>query len=210
MLCVSVGNIDFKLLMQTIETYEIIEVRLDLLNLTNQQFTSILEFSDKLILTYRVKNHNIDDAYKLLENAISYGVAYIDIANDDLLYYSEIIKDLRETNTKLIISHHDFIKTPGYSEILEIYQSIADMKPDIVKMCFKARESKDVVNTLRLYQLQDKLPLIAFNMGKIGTLSRVFAYKLGAPFMYTAINDESKTESSQLTYREFVELINLI
>lgn len=210
MICISVGNISFEKLIEIVSQFDLVELRLDLLKLTDDEYSELLKYSQKLIVTCRINNDNREYAQKSYEKAAAFGVRYIDIDLVEVNNFKSLIDNIENKNTGLIISHHDFDKTPDLKEIKNIVSKMEIMKPEIYKLCFKATGIDDIIRTLSVYGLYPKNQMVAFNLGSIGSLSRVLALKAGAPFMYAAYNENSKTEMSQLTYSQLHELLKVI
>ena len=87
---------------------------------------------------------------------------------------------------------------------------MSKFKPDIYKLCFKARTMNDIIRTMKLYQNYPQISMVAFNLGDLGTLSRVLALQIGAPFMYASRDSVSKTEDSQMSVFEINSILQLL
>lgn len=210
MICISAGNIGFEKLIEVVSQYDLVELRLDLLKLTDDEYSELLKYPQKLIITCRIDNENRDYTVQSYEKAAESGVRFIDIDLGEVHNFKSLIDNIENKITGLIISHHDFDKTPDLNEINNIVSKMEIMKPDIYKLCFKATGIEDIIRTLSIYGLYPKNQMVAFNLGDIGTLSRILALKAGAPFMYAAYDEDSKTEMSQLTHNQLRELLKVI
>jgi 3-dehydroquinate dehydratase type I len=211
MICVSVGHIEYPELIQILQKYELIEIRLDLLNLDMNQYDEVLQFSDKIIVCYRNKSDKKTELVNsYIEKAIAKKVKYIDLECNLNHCDKYLINKVINSDTKLILSNHNFELTPSEIEIDKIIQSMEQFNPDIFKLCFTANSIDDITNCLNLYKKYINKKLITFNLGDLGSLSRVLALNCGAEFMYAAHSEESKTEQSQLTVNQLSTLYGFI
>lgn len=210
MICVSAGHISFEKLINIIHLYDLVEVRLDLLSLNDMEYSEILKYSHKLIICYRNISTNLDESIQLIEKSINAGAGYIDIDVNEIEDHKSLINKIKLSNSRLILSIHNFDNTPSDFEINQQISEMRTIGPNIYKLCFKANSIEDIIRVQSLYQTYKDLNLIAFNLGELGSLSRIFALKSGAKFMYVAESEESKTESSQLTIKQLNKLFKII
>lgn len=210
MICVSIGKSNLNDLIKIIQNNDLVEIRLDLLKPDFEEFERILEYREKLIITYRLNGNDEAIACKYIENSILKGVKYVDI---DLLDSDKYLKELKligSSETELIMSFHEYDFTPENYYIDELLERMSSFNPSIYKLCFNACSVDDVIRTMMLYEKYPKNKLLAFNLGEIGRLSRLIAIKIGAPYMYASLDNIHKTENSQLTMRELESLLNII
>lgn len=133
----------------------------------------------------------------LLRSAIAAGVEYIDIEAD----IAEQIP--RYGNTKRIISYHQFDDTPDNLE--ELHESMAEEDADIIKIATMATSFSDNLRMIELCK-NAKVPTIGICMGEIGTVTRILANRLGAPFTYAAFTSGKKLAPGQLDWRDMNNL----
>ncbi len=205
MICVSVANISFANLMSQISNFEMLELRLDLLNYSEKQYQEIFRTEKPIIVTYRYGE--IDDTIRIseLKNAILLGANYVDIEIDAKeSFVSEMMNFAKENNCKTVLSFHDFNKTPTKKILNKIIEDAKKLKSDYVKVAAMANSKSDVARVLSLYENNENL--LAFNMGKKGKISRLSSLFLGAEFTYAALSNENTTASGQFTYKELKEL----
>lgn len=200
--------------MSSIKEADLIELRIDYLKDIDEKILEKIIHSKqgKVIVTCRPKNlggnfsGNEKERIRLLKKAIDFGSEYIDIeieTGDDTL--KEIIKNKK--NTKIIISHHDFQKTPGLMELEKIYQKINSFKPDIVKIATTAVSINDCFTIFNL--LKRKNNLAALSMGIKGQLTRILSGKFGSVIVYASMKDGKESAPGQLTLKELKEEYNL-
>ena len=127
--------------------------------------------------------------------------AFVDIDISTLESFPIIVDSLRNTNSRLIASSHDFTKTEQTSDLSKLVKnSIDHYSPHFVKVVRKANEFSDNLRILSLYNLRDKIrpsKLIAFCSGSLGLFSRISCVEFGSPFTYASLPDE-RTAPGQL------------
>ena len=141
------------------------------------------------------------DRLGLLKKAAEAGAAYVDLElNTDATLASELIAAARANNCKSIVSWHDFKCTASKQALTEIFQRQCRSGADIGKIVTTARCFQDVFRVLALQEQASELgfPLIAFCMGKTGTISRVATTDLGGYMTYAAPDNGAPTAPGQL------------
>ncbi len=209
MICVSIANISFDVLMSQISDFEMLELRLDLLDYSEKQYQEIFSTGKPIIATYRYGE--ADDKLRIeeLKKAILLGSDYIDIEIDAKAgFVSEMMTFAQENNCKTVLSFHDFDKTPTKKYLTQIIEDAKNLKSDYVKIATMANNKSDVARILSLYENNNKI--LAFNMGEIGKISRLSSLYLGAEFTYASLSKENSTASGQYTFNELTELKNRI
>jgi 3-dehydroquinate dehydratase/shikimate dehydrogenase len=105
---------------------------------------------------------------KPLLEAIDLGADYVDVEHDA----THLISDRQET--RLIVSYHDFQKTPA--NFVQLHRDLAAKGADVVKIVGMAQRVQD--NLLVFDALvQSHLPTIAIAMGEAGLISRILALR---------------------------------
>ena len=133
----------------------------------------------------------------MLREAIAEGVDYIDL-EDEL---ADRIP--RFGQTKRIISYHNFRKTPA--KLNEIYDRLATLDADIVKIATMAQHPHDNVRMLELVK-NAKIPTVGMCMGDIGTPSRILCGRFGSPFTYSTFHHERALAPGQLSFQQMSEI----
>ena len=117
----------------------------------------------------------------------------------------DLIKYIKETKTKILVSWHDFTKTPSSSILYKKHQQMKKISNNI-KIVTTAKSTKDTAAVLSLYKKQGK-GLIAFAMGDFGRISRILCLHLGAPYTYVSLG--KPVASGQFSLDEIKSLQNL-
>jgi 3-dehydroquinate dehydratase I len=115
----------------------------------------------------------------------------------------KIVKEAKKKKTKVIISYHDFKKTPGKQEMLNIIRKQVSAGADITKIAFKANSYGDALRTMEiLAEKKTTTPIIAISMGEYGKITRVLGPLLGSYLTYAAPEKGKESAPGQLTVEE--------
>lgn len=140
----------------------------------------------------------------ILREAIDIGADYVDVE-----MVSKGIKSFvkKKGKTKLILSWHDFKKTHSLKELRNLLEEMLQRGADIAKIVTLARSFEDNLKLLSLipYGRERKLETIAFCMGDMGRMSRIFAPLFGAPWTYASMDKNHISAPGQLTVKEIKE-----
>ena len=119
---------------------------------------------------------------------------------------------LQESETRLILSWHNFQDTPTREELVGRMALMQDKDADIGKIITTAHSSEDVLRVLALQEVAQQLdfPLIAFCMGRPGVISRVATCDLGGYMTYCAVSANEATAPGQLSVSVLREIYSLM
>lgn len=145
--------------------------------------------------------------------AIQCRAAYVDLelrAEPSLRQH--LLDEIRGSATRLIISHHDFARTPDAGQLSAILQEQAQSGAHIGKIVTMAHDHLDVLRVLNLQceARERNFPLIAFCMGEAGKISRVVTLLLGGFMTYAALDAGQATAPGQLTVQELQAALALL
>ena len=93
---------------------------------------------------------------------------------------------LKKSKCKLLISWHDFKKTPSDSQLRTKFNKMRKFS-NIVKIVTVSKNVSDAARLLSLYSIKSKNKTIAFCMGEQGKFSRILCLHLGSPFTYVSL-----------------------
>ncbi len=96
----------------------------------------------------------------------------------------EVASMVREERKKLIVSYHDFEKTPSESEIEEILGKCREAGADIVKVAFMGKSQEDAARVCCVLSKFNH-PKIFMVMGEVGSFTRVVGFSFGSLLTYT-------------------------
>lgn len=114
--------------------------------------------------------------------------------------------------TRLIVSHHDFNKTPSRKILLGLFRDCVHAGAQVVKIVTWARHAEDNLKMLDLipYARRRNVPIIALCMGEQGRMSRVMAPLLGSLFTFAALERGIESAPGQLTAGETRQIWRLM
>lgn len=148
-----------------------------------------------------------------LIEAIRAGAAYVDIELDAPPYLINRLKEAtNETGSLLILSTHNWKKTPPLAHLNDTIESMKEFEPDIFKVITTAQNTSDILRILNLYDsgILPNTSLVAFAMGEIGRISRVVSLFLGAPFGYVCNDDGEESAPGQLTLSQMKTALEVL
>jgi len=129
-----------------------------------------------------------DEREEIIKGALDLA-DYVDIelSSHDLL--EKVNDKIKEMHKNLIISYHDFEKTPSDEVIRGIIKKSNKYGADVIKYAFYINTHDDVGRLLSItydYYKRGK-KLIAIGMGELGKITRVAGYFFGSIITYTFI-----------------------
>ena len=210
MICISIADVTIDEAVNIIETNELSEVRLDRLVFNKDDIKKLFSSKNKTIATYRPAGGITESERKdWLIAAINAGAEYVDIeveSGDD--FKNEVAAAAKSKGCKIIVSYHDYNKTPLINELEEIIKWCFESKCDIAKICCHVDSSQECARLLSLYSYGNSI--ISIGMGGMGKITRIASLLLGAPFIYASIDDSKKTAPGQIDSKKLKEILNMI
>jgi len=210
MICVSIADVSVNEATQIINENELSEVRMDRLNACMDDIKSLFSLKGKTIATYRpVDGLDEETRKKALILAIESGASYVDVeveAADD--FKADIIAAARRKNCSVIVSYHDFTKTPVMRELEQVLNWCYESGADIAKVACRVNSIEDNAKLLSVYSMNKNV--ISIGMGELGRITRIAAPLLGAPFTYASINRERRTAPGQIDSESLKNIIRMI
>ena len=180
---------------------DIIEVRCEKLN--EKELLKILsEKSLPKILTYRINQFSyskIKDASKKYRIALQHDVEFIDVdINLGKSFINKLKKEIK--GTKLILSYHNYEKTPKLKYLIQILEYSKKFSADYYKIVTFANSVIDNYWILKLLEIATKkgINLISHCMGEYGKAGRFLSYKNGSSFFYSSYNSNRQTADGQI------------
>jgi len=177
---------------------DLVEFRLD--NLSN--FAALEDIAHKKTFPAIAADKSNRDAAttrKRLMTAASSGFEFIDL---DLVspHVRSDVRQVKSMGSGVIVSFHDFSKTPSRNELGEVLDSEIKAGSDVCKVVTTALCPRDNLTILRfLEEESSKTRLVSFAMGHHGIASRILSPLFGAEFTFASLTEASKTADGQLT-----------
>ncbi|QLH10585.1 type I 3-dehydroquinate dehydratase [Nitrosarchaeum sp. AC2] len=201
-------------LKQALKKSDYAEVRFDFLKTDDipQTLENIKDDLKKVVCTLRPKSEggkfegSEKERIAILKLISEYNPFLLDVEFNTIKKNKELAKYLKSTKTRLLISWHDFKKTPKFSELKNKMNQMGKFSNN-VKIVTTAKSAKDSTVTLQLYSQNKKNSLIAFAMGNNGRLSRILCLYLGSPYTYVSLG--KPIAPGQFSVDEVKKIINL-
>ena len=171
-----------------------VELRFDFLKI--EKIPEMLEMVkrdlNKIVCTLRPKNEggqfsgNEKERMAIIKLIAEYNPFLLDVEFNTLKKNPELVKYLKSTKTRLLVSWHDFKKTPKSAELRKKISQMSKFSSN-VKIISTAKSTDDANRMLELYGKRGKNSLISFSMGDYGRISRILCLYLGSPYTYVSL-----------------------
>ncbi|MCD8206598.1 MAG: type I 3-dehydroquinate dehydratase [Bacteroidales bacterium] len=228
MICTTIEKKSYEEICGLVEGLEMAEIRLDRCNLTLSEIDEIFAAEIPTVATCRIAeieqpflaatlaNSNADEIHRAaiaecrnkLVEAVRTGAAYADVEDDAPQEVLDAVKKAAEKfGSTLIVSHHDFSRTPSYGELKEAVMDCFRKGAEVAKIATMAKSAEDVARVMRLYEDFDPTKLLAFCMGEVGRDSRVECLRRGARFTYAALDGSEPAASGQWPTSEITKAV---
>jgi len=204
MICISLGRTRHSSMMEEHRALaekgaELVELRVDFMRKRPDIGRLLKDRPTPVVVTCRRKADRgrwfgtEDQRLTILREAIIGGAEYVDLEVD-------VAGSIRRYGkTKRIVSYHNFDETP--LELCDIYQRMAKLDPDVIKIATMANSPGDNVRMLEMVGAAG-VPTVGFCMGEMGTISRVLCGCHGSPFTYASFSREREMAPGQLSWAE--------
>lgn len=216
--CVSVAETTPSKTKKTLKTAllksDYVEIRFDFLR--KEQIPETLEMIKKdlnrIVCTLRPKTEggkfsgNERERVAILKLIAEYNPLLLDVEFNTLKKNTDLAKYLKSTKTKLLVSWHDFKKTPKSSELKKKINQMSKFSSN-VKIVSTAKSTDDSTRMLELYSKKGKNNLISFAMGDLGRISRILCLYLGSPYTYVSLG--KAVAPGQFSVDEVKKITNL-
>ena len=171
-----------------------VEVRFAFLKIEQipEELETIKKDLNKIVCTLRPKTEGgkfpgtEKERIAILKLIAEYNPFLLDVEFNTLKRNSSLTKYLKSTKTKLLVSWHDFKKTPSSLELKKKMNQMSKFSSN-VKIVSTAKSTDDSNRMLELYSKKGKNNLISFAMGDFGRISRILCLYLGSPYTYVSL-----------------------
>jgi len=196
--CVSIGEKNPKkvklVLKKALSKSDYAEVRFDFLKKSDIPIVleDIKKSLSKCVCTLRPKSEGglfvgkEDERKSILRLIAEYNPYLLDVEFNTIQKDKKLAVYLKRSKCNLLISWHDFKKTPNESKLKSKHSKMAKFS-DMVKIVTVAKNISDVSRLLSLYSVKSNGKIIAFCMGEQGKFSRILCLHLGSPFTYVSL-----------------------
>lgn len=174
-----------------------------------------------LLFTFRTKGEGgqrgiAAAAYIALNRALAASGA-VDLVDFEMFTGDEACREVvaaaRASGVKVVMSSHDFAKTPAQAVIEERLLKMAVLGADIPKIAVMARTPEDVLTLLTATvfaaaELEDICPIITMSMSSLGTVSRVAGEVFGSCLSFGTVKRASAP--GQLTTEDLSAALDML
>ena len=190
------------------------EVRFDFLKIEQipEALETIKKDLNKIVCTLRPKTEggkfsgNEKERIAILKLIAEYNPFLLDVEFNTLKRNSSLVRYLKSTKTKLLVSWHDFKKTPSSAELKKKMNQMTKFSSN-VKIVSTAKSTDDSNRMLELYSKKGRNNLISFAMGNLGRISRILCLYLGSPYTYVSLG--KAVAPGQFSVDEVKKITNL-
>lgn len=211
---------------QELQNCDLIELRIDFyenIHDLKQVHELLLQVRQQtnlpLLLTYRSLKEGghiqlSDQEYlSLVQTACQSGcidIVDIELKSGNMLVY-QLVEIAHQNHVKVLMSYHDFEKTPAVMEMKERLEKMEIMGADICKIAVMPFSYKDVIQLLNTtMEMSQRLtrPLVTMSMGKIGKITRIVGELVGSSITFASVGQSSAP--GQLTLEDMQTLLEVI
>ncbi len=140
----------------------------------------------------------------------------IDLIDVELFTGDEVVEDIvnfaHNNGVKVIISNHDFSKTPTKQEIVSRLCKMQDLNADLPKIAVMPKTTSDVLTLLwatdEMVNKYAKTPIITISMSGLGVVSRIAGEIFGSSITFGSA--EVASAPGQIEVSELYKILNII
>tara|TARA_Y100000590_G_scaffold394566_1_gene473821 strand:+ start:1693 stop:2355 length:663 start_codon:yes stop_codon:yes gene_type:complete len=196
--CVSIGEKNPKklksILKKSLSKSDFAEIRLDYMKKSDIPIVleDVKKNLSRCVCTLRPKSEgglfvgSENERKSILRLIAEYNPFLLDVEFNTIQKDKKFASYLKKTKCKLLISWHDFKKTPNESLLKSKFIKMKQFS-NVVKIVTVAKNISDVSRLLSLYSIKSKSKTVAFCMGEEGRFSRILCLHLGSPFTYVSL-----------------------
>ncbi len=226
MICVPIAETTFSRMAQRLESCmaqaDMVEIRLDALSepCTADAVKALISLgSIPLLFTCRRMDEggafagNEQQRLGCLAQAVHAGAQYVDVElRTEKAIRDEFVNHAHSTGCRVIMSWHDFTRTPDDDELASMLKDQKAAGADIAKIVTMGLNASDIPRLFSLYYLAQDLniPLVSFCMGDIGRISRVACLAMGAWLTFASLDSGSGTAPGQIPLARFRAILDSV
>ena len=172
-----------------------------------------------ILFTFRTANEGgekaIEPAAYAELNKRAAATGLIDLVDVEAFTGDEVVRDIiesaHESGVVVVVSNHDFEKTPAAEELLARLQKMEALGADIPKIAVMPQSSKDVLTLLTVtesWKETGKTPVITMSMAGEGLISRLCGEIFGSAVTFGAAGKSSAP--GQIDAEELRRILEII
>ena len=210
MICIPIKEKKIDILIKNIKKAQkiadIIEIWFDELenDITEDNLKKIFKSVNKPLIYKSMGN------WSNIQKILSNNPEFIDL---DIKTSQKLLNKLKKQfkKTKIILSYHNFKRTPIEKDILKITEKMQEKHADIIKIATFANLITDSFRMLSiLSKLSKEKKVIFICMGDKGRITRTTGHLFGNYLMYAPLDLKRKTAEGQITAKELIEIQNIL
>lgn len=124
----------------------------------------------------------------------------------------KLVKLAHEKGIYIVMSNHDFNKTPEVQDMVSRMCRMQDMGADIAKIAVMPQNNEQLINLFTATSIMNtkyaRVPVITISMGKLGALSRIAGQVFGSSVTFAAL--EQSSAPGQIPVDELDEMMTKI
>ncbi len=184
-----------KTLNRVLANSDYVELRLDFLNPSQIPYclNSVKKHLRRCVCTLRPRSEggrfrgNEKERIAILKLIAEFNPYLLDVEYNTLKNNKRLYQYLKSTKTNLLVSWHDFSRTPNEKTLKSTAKKMSRFSNNI-KVVTTAKTINDTIRVLALYKkVTKRTNLVAFAMGDYGRMSRILCTKLGSPYTYVSM-----------------------
>ena len=181
--------------------FDLVEFRFDLVSSLAPK--PLLQTTVPTILTIRSKKEGGSFQGSERERLLLYQeliphVSAVDIELSSKTILGDVIENAHDAKKKVIVSYHNFDKTPNALALDKLLKRAKSAGADIVKVAVFAKDHKDIQKLARFTVENANQNIVTIAMGEVGALSRLFFPALGSLLIYAPLSAKDKTAPGQI------------
>jgi len=185
---------------QAQEVSDMVELRADKIKNLSEEDLHLIRKKTKKEAIFTCKNKEI------ILRALNLGFDYVDV---ELSLISNINLPKQE-KSKIILSFHDFKKTPKIQELTATINYMREYNVGVLKIATMVNDNQDIKNLLQiLLDKKNNEKMIVIGMGEKGKIIRILGPLLGS-FLTFASTQYGKTAPGQIDIKKMQNIYKLL
>lgn len=219
-ICVSIAATSLQQLKHLLEKAlylaDFFEIRFDFLDTSEiaNAMKIVYPFKSKSVFTIRSNaeqgkfSGNEKERVDLIKFLSDSHPLFMDVEISTLDSNPSLYEYLHNNSSSLLVSWHNFEYTPPNSELEEKMEKMKSYS-NILKIVTMAKNARDALRLLELYNKYPDIKLISFAMGDLGIISRILCTLVGnSPFSYASL--QKPIAPGQLSVKEMRQIYERI
>ncbi len=231
-ICVPLTGADKEHILHDLESlksldFDLVELRIDHYNhvenfeMVGKLLGAVRENCEKPVLfTFRTSReggvHEMSEEKYFELNRLVVKSGFVDLIDIELFSSEEQIKSVvshaHEKGVRVVMSSHDFHKTPPKDEIVRRLVKMQDYGADITKIAVMPNCEEDVLvlmeAALEMKKVKADRPFITMSMGALGAVTRLTGDLCGSCLTFASLNKASAP--GQMSVKSTREILNLL